>query len=80
MDNQICATDLISTVYHGSLTHQQIDWLHQSLDALYESAPCQTNAIIRKQIKEALTEFIEPESIEEAELTNRFIKTIKFQY
>ena len=72
--------DLRSVVYHGSLTHQEIDWLRQSLDALCENAPCHINAIIRSQIKQALTKFIEPESIEEPELTNRFIKTIKFQY
>ncbi len=79
MDNQTGTTDFKSTVYHGSLTHQQIIWLTESLDAIYESAPCHANALIRQHVKDALEKFIEPESIEEPTINNKFIKTIKIQ-
>ena len=70
-----------SKIYYGSLTAEQIEWINQALDLLLENAYCHTNAYIRNEIKNALQkEFIEPKSIEEPTLVNRFMKTIKVQY
>ena len=74
MDNQK------SKIYTGNLTQEQIEWINQAMDILLENAPCHTNASIRNEIKNALQkEFIEPKSIEEPTITNRFMKTIKVQ-
>ncbi len=69
-----------SKIYTGSLTQEQIEWINQALDLLLENAYCHTNAYIRNEIKNVLQkEFMEPKSIEEPTLLNRFMKTIKVQ-
>ncbi len=74
MDNQK------SKIYYGRLTAEQIEWINQAMDIMLENAYCHTNAYIRNEIKNVIEkEFIEPKSIDEPTIDNKYMKTIKVQ-
>lgn len=70
----------IKAEYFGKFNHQQIEHIQDILNAMYDNAPCHINALIRADINKALDSFIEPETIDEPTLENKFIETIKIQY